>query len=298
MFDKLALLISMASLVIVSIDMALTVVLSKKKADKWVKWNIVLCATLLGMSVFFVYNQLSAFLFEGMMKVILTVIFQLFFLVGSSFVLVLACRFVNWMLALPMSKWAIANTFALGVIYFVVSVLAFLLDSPLFDRIQSVCAGLSVSYCFFIMAVNYRNIANGLIKHFALVFSIICLSVLPLVILSVIYLPARRFVLAVIELAYFIVYLVFMFLAIDRAEKKVERKPEEELTVEDFAEYHITDREFEVIKLIRKGLTNKEIGFELGISVNTVNNHIANIFQKTGVRSRIDLLNVLKESAW
>jgi DNA-binding CsgD family transcriptional regulator len=33
----------------------------------------------------------------------------------------------------------------------------------------------------------------------------------------------------------------------------------------------------------------------LDISVNTVNNHVANIFAKTKVRSRIDLLNLLKQ---
>ncbi|MDD4574717.1 MAG: LuxR C-terminal-related transcriptional regulator [Sphaerochaeta sp.] len=43
-------------------------------------------------------------------------------------------------------------------------------------------------------------------------------------------------------------------------------------------------------------MTNKEIAFELGISANTVNNHVANIFSKTKVRSRIDLLNLLKQT--
>ena len=57
--------------------------------------------------------------------------------------------------------------------------------------------------------------------------------------------------------------------------------------------YGITQREFEFILLIKRGLTNKEIASELSISVNTVNNHIANIFDKTDVRSRIDLLNLL-----
>ena len=83
----------------------------------------------------------------------------------------------------------------------------------------------------------------------------------------------------------------------DKTEKNVERRNEEP-TLEYYGKYHITEREFDVIKLIRKGMTNKEIGYELGISVNTVNNHIANIFQKTGVRSRIDLLNVLNEALW
>ena len=41
-----------------------------------------------------------------------------------------------------------------------------------------------------------------------------------------------------------------------------------------------------------------KIASELDISVNTVNNHIANIFAKTEVRSRIDLLNLLQEASW
>jgi DNA-binding NarL/FixJ family response regulator len=68
------------------------------------------------------------------------------------------------------------------------------------------------------------------------------------------------------------------------------------LCLEDLGEYHITEREFSVIQLISKGLTNKEIASELGISANTVNNHVANIYGKTQVRSRIDLLNLLKQS--
>ena len=45
-----------------------------------------------------------------------------------------------------------------------------------------------------------------------------------------------------------------------------------------------------------EGLLNKQIAAQLGISANTVNNHVANIFSKTKVRSRIDLLNLLKQS--
>ena len=71
-----------------------------------------------------------------------------------------------------------------------------------------------------------------------------------------------------------------------------------ELTIDEVSSYGITQREFEVILLIKRGLTNKEIASELSISVNTVNNHIANIFDKTDVRSRIDLLNLLQEAKW
>ena len=98
--------------------------------------------------------------------------------------------------------------------------------------------------------------------------------------------------------------LVFLFVAIDNQEKRSEKKNEEiekdksRLADEIIESFHITEREVEIIKLIKAGLTNKEIGGKLNISVNTVNNHIANIFSKTGVRCRIDLLNLFEEASW
>jgi DNA-binding NarL/FixJ family response regulator len=68
-----------------------------------------------------------------------------------------------------------------------------------------------------------------------------------------------------------------------------------ELTFEMMQKWRITEREYSVVTLIKKGNTNKEIAQSLSISANTVNNHIANIYSKTQVRSRIDLLNLLNE---
>ena len=66
--DKAALFLSLASLVIVSMDLSLSILLSKRKDVGWAKWNIVLCSTLLGMAVFFTYILLSGFLFTGLPK--------------------------------------------------------------------------------------------------------------------------------------------------------------------------------------------------------------------------------------
>jgi len=54
--------------------------------------------------------------------------------------------------------------------------------------------------------------------------------------------------------------------------------------------YAITLREKEIIELLLEGLSNKEIGAKLFISPATVRNHLHNIFDKTGVASRIELL--------
>ncbi|MBT0962411.1 helix-turn-helix domain-containing protein [Denitromonas sp. IR12] len=50
-----------------------------------------------------------------------------------------------------------------------------------------------------------------------------------------------------------------------------------------------TPREIEVVALVAKGLTNKEIARELGLSPNTVRNHLSNLSAKTGCRRRAQL---------
>lgn len=48
----------------------------------------------------------------------------------------------------------------------------------------------------------------------------------------------------------------------------------------------LTGREIEVLQLVARGMTSREIGLELYISENTVKNHIRNILDKLGLHSR------------
>ena len=48
----------------------------------------------------------------------------------------------------------------------------------------------------------------------------------------------------------------------------------------------LTAREIEVLQLLARGLTNKEIGEALVISPNTVKRHLRAIFDKLGVHTR------------
>lgn len=50
----------------------------------------------------------------------------------------------------------------------------------------------------------------------------------------------------------------------------------------------LTDREVEVLQLASDGLTNRQIGRRLGISENTVKNHIRNILEKLHLHSRME----------
>jgi DNA-binding NarL/FixJ family response regulator len=50
----------------------------------------------------------------------------------------------------------------------------------------------------------------------------------------------------------------------------------------------LTERELQIITLTAKGFTNKAIGVQLSISDRTVQNHLANIFQKLNAESRTE----------
>lgn len=55
--------------------------------------------------------------------------------------------------------------------------------------------------------------------------------------------------------------------------------------------HEISEREIEIIELVAEGLTNQEIAERLTISKRTVDNHVSNIFTKTGAKNRVALLN-------
>ena len=53
----------------------------------------------------------------------------------------------------------------------------------------------------------------------------------------------------------------------------------------------LTRREKEILSYLLDGKTNKEVSLILDISLNTVNNHVANIYEKSGVKNRVELVN-------
>jgi len=59
-------------------------------------------------------------------------------------------------------------------------------------------------------------------------------------------------------------------------------------------EFQISSREGEILALLLKGKSNKQIEAELFISPHTVRNHVHNIYKKLGVSSRLHLLNFIR----
>lgn len=60
----------------------------------------------------------------------------------------------------------------------------------------------------------------------------------------------------------------------------------------------LTEREMEILRLLCKHLTNKEIGEELYISENTVKYHKSNMLAKTGFDNAVDLAFYMITNGW
>lgn len=60
----------------------------------------------------------------------------------------------------------------------------------------------------------------------------------------------------------------------------------------------LTDRELEILRKVSDGLTNAEIGFALGISAQTVKNHVTSILRKLAVNDRTQAVVTALKRGW
>jgi len=59
--------------------------------------------------------------------------------------------------------------------------------------------------------------------------------------------------------------------------------------VPDRKTFGLTPREMEVVSCIVEGCSNRDIAKQFGLSEGTVKRHLSNIFDKTGVSTRLEL---------
>ncbi len=69
-------------------------------------------------------------------------------------------------------------------------------------------------------------------------------------------------------------------------------KRDQEERAEQVPPPKLTDREMQVLKLVAKGMNNRDIARELFISENTVKNHVRNILEKLQIHSRMEAVMI------
>lgn len=60
----------------------------------------------------------------------------------------------------------------------------------------------------------------------------------------------------------------------------------------------LTDRELEILQLIKSGTSTKNIAEQVYLTEGTVRNYVSSILSKTGTHSRIEAVNVAEANKW
>lgn len=272
--------------------LVLSVVFHLRETLEWTTYFIVFISSLL-IVIFLQINIVFIQIFtSGVVQIIFNYIITPVIFANIAFLITFIPYFTTWVIAQPWRSPYNIIFYSLSGLFIALSVLSLVFKHlSVFSTLSSSLFIFALFFSISILLKNVKTIQSKDVRRVSKTIIIISFSMIPFVVLSLIFHSVRNILYPLYFLSFSITIMVFMFLYF----KRIPLKKEEILSVESLHEYRISEREFSVILLIKEGLTNKEIGDKLAISANTVNNHIANIFSKTHVRSRIDLLNVLNK---
>ena len=266
----------------------------------WSGRYIVFQSCLIGAMVVFLASKLSLFFMPENIYAVFSFIYTTTMYLCMGFVIIFLPYFLSWVIAKPWRRIQILRFYPLAMVYFGMGLASLIVKNETFSRwtflVQTLLFLGMYVYCIVTLWVNLKHIDDRSSRGVALAINIVSLSLIPLSVFSIFFKSVADFSYPVYVLAFSVIIVVYNYIRFGLDRQKQENKPE--LSFESLSRYKISEREFTVVQLICEGLTNKEIASQLNISVNTVNNHVANIFSKMEVRSRIDLLKALKEGPW
>lgn len=290
----LTLFMYMISFALGCMTLGLSIVYHMRSPFAWTKYYIVFHSSLLGCMMLLALQVFSKVFLSGLASVVVGYVIRGVFLIDVTFLVVFIPYFTTWVIAHPWRNPYKALFLTLAGCYLVLGVLDLFVQFSWMDPAMVLLFAFDLFFCIGVILKNLKSIDNKDVRAVCTAIIIVSFSMLPAMAVTLVWPVLKSIIYPIFFLAFSVTILTFLFIAFSRMSAPGRSRPE--LTMEQLSQYHITDREFSVIQLISGGMTNKEIAAELGISANTVNNHIANIFTKTKVRSRIDLLNLLKES--
>ena len=99
-----------------------------------------------------------------------------------------------------------------------------------------------------------------------------------------------------IETTIAIVAVIFFFIGVYIHKKSYKKPtPNNEIDKEKIKALEITSREYEVLKHISEGLSNREIGERLFVSESTIKTHVSNLLLKLNAKRRTEALKIAKQ---
>lgn len=215
-------------------------------------------------------------------------------------------------------KWKVKENvlyLILSVIFFVLSILGIILNFN-FYIIANIIFYLLILYLLILGFINYKNIKDKMMKLIVKILGLITIYIYPIMVYQLITINKNSLDIGSIDITLVLFYiwwnlvmlgfLLWYFINIIKNKnmfvneslnnnsndsKNIENENnaiKKELKEEIIS---LTKREKQILSYLLSGKTNKEVALILDISLNTVNNHVANIYDKSGVKNRVELVN-------
>ncbi|WP_288518729.1 helix-turn-helix transcriptional regulator [uncultured Brachyspira sp.] len=215
-------------------------------------------------------------------------------------------------------KWKVKENvlyLILSVIFFILSILGIILNFN-FYIVANIIFYLLILYLLILGFINYKNIKDKMMKLIVKILGFITISIYPIMIYQLITINKNSLDIGSIDIILVLFYiwwnlvmlgfLLWYFINIIKNKnmfvneslnnnsnnlKNIEN--ENNVIKKELKEeiINLTKREKQILSYLLSGKTNKEVALILDISLNTVNNHVANIYDKSGVKNRVELVN-------
>ncbi len=294
--DGLVLIIYCISVAVAAMTLSLASANTVFHRSAWCRVYVVFQSCILATIFLGFLNKTNHAAFEGRAVTVFHFIFRISEHATMGFVTVLLPYFMKWLLGRPWGARERVIFYTTGIVYFGAGLaavvarnnkIAQMVQTPLFI---AVLAHTLVTLKRGLSSMDERGRGTSV----AVIVS--TLTLMPLAVFALFFPVLDNFAFPVYILAISIIMMVYFYSRFSLDSTRLHKK--NTIDGASLDKFRITGREQDVIRELSAGLTNKEIAAKLGISVNTVNNHVANIFEKTGVRSRVELLRILNIGPW
>ena len=230
-------------------------------------------------------------------------LFYSVFLIGMTFsMFIVILRFFNKSISSNTKKWLITGFIILIVIYCIKIILPHQKDAfRWIDSLQELVGDIVfVSEFILLLFLLFKGRKNPDRDKAVLTNSFACLYLSRYILIGIIIIlpgSVRFFVIIGVFLLFNMIPFIWVkYFFLKYANRMLSFLDEKAILEPIYKKYNISKREQEILKLILAGKSNKEIEDLLYISINTVKNHIYNLYQKLGVQSRYQLVHLFMKT--
>ncbi|MBU3200338.1 LuxR C-terminal-related transcriptional regulator [Clostridium estertheticum] len=215
--------------------------------------------------------------------------------VGTSFSSLLGIFFINYLFGLEITNLKKKIFFSVFTFQFIGIAIYYLFETHYIFKFIIHASIISVIiYELYVGLKNYKQVVNKDLKQAIKSFVLITIIFLPFIMIES-YRPYIQLIknIELLKMAalpsYFLTINIFNLIFVLKYFNTPSFIANNKLTDYFKQKYDITEKQSEIIELIIKGLTYKQIAEKLFISSKTVDNHVQNIYKKLNVNSKMQL---------